>query len=389
MRDQLKHFPVNWIDGMKISKHHFIAQDDAWKNALFDVASLVLSPLRYGILPASAAGEETYNIKIALDNQNTLRVSVLSCQAITQGGVRISIPSLTVGSQADRDGVPATSFQFANSANESVWWIVLMVNPYERKPAGSPDLSENPPRYPNALPDYTVEIVSDSQYRQYANHPYGIVIGKALSNGNEVKIDDEYLPPCFSISAHPDLISFYAELDKFLGTLELRCSQIVQNIYKKNQQNDISELVQFLCDRVILYLGQSITQMRWMMMHESPAALFANIASLARVMKNSIDLRVGSGKEEMLNYLTEWCDLKQGELEAMFGSLANLRYDNNDINSNINRVINFVKVTSKLFETLSKLDFIGKKKESGIFVKEETNSSSFNDPNKGRRRFFG
>lgn len=388
MRDQMKHLPVNWIDGMKISKSHFIAQDNAAKNALFDLASLMLSPLRYGILPASEQGEDTYNIRISLDNQNSIRVSVLACQAITQGGVRIAISPLSDGSQQNRDGVPTASFQFSNVSNEPVWWIVLMVNPYERLPTGSPNLEENPPRYPSVLPLYTVQIVSGSQYPQYANHPYALVIGKAISNGNEVRADDEYIPPCFSISAHPDLISLYTELDKFLGNLELRCSQIVQKIYKKNQQNELSELVLFLCDRIIMFLGQSITNMRWMMLHESPAAMFANIASLARVMKNSIDLRIGSGKDEMMTYLSEWCELKQGELENMLSSLAGLRYDNNDINSNIQKVITFVKVCSKLFETLSKLEFIGKKKETGIFVKEEA-IGAVADPNKAKRRFFG
>ena len=388
MRDQLKHFPVNWIDGMKISKNHFIAQDDAAKNALYDLASLMVSPLRYGILPPSQDGEETYNIKISLDNQNTMRVSVLACHAITPGGVRIAIPSLSSAGQQNSDGVPATSFQFSDAGSEPVWWIALMVHPYQRQPAGSPNLEESPPRYPNVLPAYSVHIISDSQYRQYANHPYGIIIGKALSTGNEVRPDEEYIPPCFSVSSHPDLVSLYTELDKFLGNLELRCSQIVQKIYKKNQQNELSELVLFLCDRVILFLGQSITQMRWMMIHDSPAALFANIASLARVMKNSIDLRIGSGKDEMLNYMSEWCELKQGELETMLSSLAGLRYDNNDINNNIQKVVTFVKVTSRLFETLSKLEFIGKKKESGIFVKEEAIGNTA-DPNKARRRFFG
>ena len=56
MRDSLKHFPVNWIDGMKISKSHFIDQDDAWIDGLNDIASLNLSPVRYGILPPTAAG---------------------------------------------------------------------------------------------------------------------------------------------------------------------------------------------------------------------------------------------------------------------------------------------------------------------------------------------
>src|SRR5207344_288682 len=116
-------------------------------------------------------------------NQNTMRVSVLACHAITQGGVRIALPSLTTGGQQDRDGVPATSFHFSDAGNEPVWWIVLMVHPYERQPAGSPNLEENPPRYPSVLPSYTVQVISDSQYKQYANHPYGIIIGKVVSNG--------------------------------------------------------------------------------------------------------------------------------------------------------------------------------------------------------------
>ncbi|MBC7418339.1 MAG: type VI secretion system baseplate subunit TssK [Pedobacter sp.] len=386
MRDNLRHFPVNWINGMKINKDHFIAQDDGWKDALNDIASLNVSPVRYGVLSPSASGDETFNIKTTLDNQNTLRAAVLSCNAITSGGVRIVLPAKASGNP-DTDGVPSTSFQFSPSAKEATWWMVLTVNPFERQPAGSPDIDDSPPRFPFVLPVYTVQIVSDSQFSQFANSPYALPVGKIMVTANEVKVDPNYIPPCFSVSAHPDLVSLYTELDHFLGDLETRCSQIVQKIFKKNQQNELSELVMFLCDRIMLYLGQSITGMRWTIIHESPVALFAIIVGLARVMKNTIDLRIGSGKEEMMNYLSEWCELKQGELESLFTTLANLRYNNNDINKNIEKIVSFVKVTSKLFETLSKLDFIGKKRESGIFVKEEQINSDTQA--KGRRRFFG
>ena len=127
--------------------------------------------------------------------------------------------------------------------------------------------------------------------------------------------------------------------------------------------------------------------MRWLQVHDAPASLFANIAGLSRVMKNTIDLRIGSGKDEMLNYMGEWCELRQGELEAVLISLADLRFNNNDINSLIHKIIGFVQMTTKLFDTLSKLDFIGKRKETGIFVKEE---QTFNrEEPKARRRFFG
>lgn len=389
MRDKLKHFPVNWINGMKINKDHFVAQDDGWKDAINDIAALNLSPVRYGVLPPSVAGENTFHIKTTIDNQNTLRVAVLSCNAITPGGIRIILPAMANSGQPDADGVPATSFQFSASSGETTWWIVLTVNPFEKKPAGSPDIDDSPPRYPFVLPSYTVQIISDSQLPQFINNPYALTIGKIFVSGNELRVEDEYIPPCFSISAHPDLVALYSEIDRFHGELETRCSQIVQKIFKKNQQNEISELVMFLCDRVVLFLGQSITNMRWTMIHESPVSLFAAIASLARVMKNSIDLRIGSGKEEMLNYLTEWCELKQGELESLLTGIANLRYDNNDINRNIEKIVVFVKVTSKLFETLSKLDFIGKRRDTGIFVKEERDTHIETQQNKARRRFFG
>ena len=388
MRDQQKHFPVNWIDGMKINKNHFIEQDNAWMDALQGIASQQLSPLRFGIIPASVAGEETFNIKISFDNQNTLRVSVLSCQAITSGGASISLPAFSTVGHADTGNVLTNTFPFSDSKNESTWWLFLFVHPYEKQAAGSPDLAENPPRFPNALPTYTIQLVSDTNYRQFSNHPYAMAIGKVAVNGNDVRIEDDYIPPCISINAHPDLLSLHGELDKYLADVELYCSQIVQKIFRKNQQNELSELVMFLCDRVMLYLGQAITTMRWNMVYEAPASMFAAISTLSRIMKNTIDLRIGSGKEELMNYLSEWCELKQGELESMLSNLANTGFNQNDINKNIQKVVQFVKVTSRLFETLSKLEFIGKRKESGIFVKEETIQQAENS-NKARRRFLG
>ena len=388
MRDKQKHFPVNWIDGMKINKNHFIEQDNAWMNTLQGMVSLGLSPLRFGVLPASAAGEETFNVKISFDNQNSLRASVLACQAITSGGVHISLPAFSTVGQTDTGNVLTSSFPFSASGTESNWWIFLFAHPFEKQAAGSPDLNENPPRFPNALPTYSLQLVSDADYKQYAHHPYGIAVGKVSIANNEVRIDNEYIPPCFSINAHPDLLSLHGELDSYLANVELNCSEIVQKIFKKNQQNEISELVMFLCDRVIMFLGQAITNMRWNILYNSPAAMFETISSMARVMKNSIDMRTGSGKEELMNYMSEWCELKQGELETMLSSLANTSFDQNDINKNIQKIILFVKVTARLFNTLSKLEFIGKRKESGIFVKEEAVQQA-ETQSKPRRRFLG
>ena len=89
MRNTRTYFPDNWVDGMKINKNHLIEQDNASVDAIQEIASLNLSPIRFGILPPSSAGEDTFNVKISLDNQESIRISVLSCQAITSGGVPV------------------------------------------------------------------------------------------------------------------------------------------------------------------------------------------------------------------------------------------------------------------------------------------------------------
>jgi hypothetical protein len=356
---------------MKINKNHFIDQNEAIKDALHDIAALHLTPHRYGVLPPSVAGENTFSVKVSLDNQNTLRVVVDACQAITPGGVRISLPAFSSPVATEADCTPATILPFSAASGELDWWIVLIIHPYQTQAAGSPDLSENPPRFPNVLPTYTIEVVSSTQYKQLTYYPYALTIGKIFVYNNEISLVDFYIPPCYSVNAHPELVSLLGEFDMFLASLERHCTQIVQKIFKKNQQNDISELVMFLCDRVMLYLGQALTAARWTLLHDSPSALFFTMASLARIIKNTIDLRIGSGKDELMNYLSEWCEIQKGEMESMLSSIANMTYDHNDVNKNISEAAVFVKVMARLFGTLSKLEFIGKRKSGQFVVKEE------------------
>jgi hypothetical protein len=362
MRDRLKHYFVNWVDGMKINKTHFIDQNNAYKDALHDVAVLNLTPHRYGILPPSVAGENTFSVKVSLDNQKALRVVVEACQAITPGGVRIALPAFSSVVPTDEDCKPATIFPLSSPSEELDWWIVLIVHPFDTQAAGTPDLLENPPRFPIVLPTYTIQVVGSQQYKQFAYYPYALTLGKVFVYGDEINLADYYIPPCYSINAHPDLIALLNELESFLASLERHCTQIIQKIFRQSEQNNIAEPVMFICDRIIIYQAQALTAARWTLLHDTPASLFFAIASLARVVKNIIDLRTGSGKEELMNYLSEWCDLKQGELESLLSSIASMTYDHNDVNKNISETAVFLQKMTKLFGTLAGLEFIGKPK---------------------------
>ena len=302
----------------------------------------------------------------------------------------MAVASISISETLDKN-FTSPEISLAGKSNESgTFWVSVLVNLFERIPTGTPDPIETPPRNPFTQASYELHITPDTQIKQVLQNPNHLLIGKVLLNGTQSRVEDEYIPPCSTVTAHPDLLAFHGELDSFFGKLELKCSQIIQKIYKKNQQNELSDIVQHLCDKMLLYIGANLTNFRWQVMHQSPIYMLEQPVALARIIKNTLDVRIGSGKEEMMNYLAEWCDLNQGELENLLTSIAAIQYQHHDINQHITKVVQFVKVLGKLFDALSNLEFIGKKKDSNIFVKEEQINQQTDDINKPKpkRRFF-
>jgi len=91
MSDLLKYKQVNWIDGMKINKDHFISLENHFVARSIDWNNQLLNHNIYGLLPHRANKEKFLSVKTIIDNQNYLNVKVESCHAITQGGYRIEI----------------------------------------------------------------------------------------------------------------------------------------------------------------------------------------------------------------------------------------------------------------------------------------------------------
>ena len=55
----------------------------------------------------------------------------------------------------------------------------------------------------------------------------------------------------------------------------------------------------------------------------------------------------------------------------MFTELVNVGYDHNQIDKTVIKVMRFVETIDELFAILNRLDYIGKRKDAGIFVKEK------------------
>jgi hypothetical protein len=369
MLPYLKYNQTNWIDGMKINKDHFIAIENNLISKYHDSIATGLNSFNYGILP-SYNGKPSFDVAINFDKNNLLRVNVHELRAITSAGVRIEI------SEKNEQYVQQSTFTAEidmKSLGGKDFYVVLSVNPFGRVPAGEPDAEEVPPRYPYADYDYQVNVVSADELLLPSSGYYHLCIGKMQAVGSRYELMDAYIPPCASVLGSSDLTDFYEQLDKAITKLENDCTTIIQKIFTKQQTNVLTDSVLYLTEAVIQQLSSTITNYRWFIKEQPPIYLFAYFTALARVMRNSIDLKLGDGKEQMLTYFKNWIvEVNQGEFEKILDEMVNVQYNHLEIDKSLDRLQAFCVTIATVFSKLAKLDYIGDKKEKfNMIVKTE------------------
>ncbi|WP_241507270.1 hypothetical protein [Aquimarina sediminis] len=363
------YYRVNWIDGMKINKNRFIDTENALTQFSQVISSRGLNSNNYGLLP-DLGTDEAVKMVFSVDGQETVKVQLTKCRAITSGGHLIHITP-EISSFLENEGSLITAnYQISGTENEC--YIVLSVNPYVRVPIGDSDPEEEPPRHPFVLPEYKLSIVGKNEVNTEEFGNYHITIGKIIFEEDAAPyLAEDFIPPCSSISGHQDLSYTYSEIGTFFNALEKYSMNIIQKIYQKKQSNDLAKMVLTLCQNTLQYLGGILPDYRINDRNAPPVAMICKLMSLARVIKNNLDVYAGTGKEELLNYLSDWCDLNQGAFENTLIEMIELKYVHTDINASLNHVSNFTKLMMSLFKKLNELDYIGKKTDSNIFVKEE------------------
>lgn len=390
MAKQNYYLPVNWVDGMKINKHHFIDEQNARIQDQAFSTGAHITAVNYGLLPPVAKEHYPVSMYINLDNQQQVIVNLLHCHAVTPGGYVINIQQdadneITTASKK----IPGLSVPFSELKEKAeTYFIVLAVNPYKRIPYGNAAENEIPTRIPYTLPQYSLSLLPEETLQNKKPGLYQLVIGKFFIKEQKIVVDENYIPPCVTSSSHPDLTDVFAGMEEFISKMELYSTQILQKIILKKQQNDLALIVQRLCENILQYSSSHTMIYKWSMLHQPPLYMLSVVASVARVFKNTLDQYIGSGKEELINYFIEWCELNQGELEGLITDLTTHKYNHENINSTIETTMAFTKTISSLFHNLSRLEYIGKKREANIFVKEEVVKSDFPEFVPQKRRSF-
>lgn len=374
MTDSNQFLQVNWVDGMKINKSHFLAIQNYINFVANGLGQIHLTDINFGLISNAQVGN-ALKFNFFVDNHKMVKVKLDECKAITFGGERIFItPIIAHFLNVEAEYNLRNDEDELRSGQEKNLLINVSVNPHNFIPFGEPDSEENPPRYPFLVPEFSLSIVPETKNKS-GFHKSQLTIGKIIVNSAEAYIDETYIPACTTVESHPKLLELHGFINRFYGQLEIHTIQIIQKIHTKNQNNHLSMMILDLSDKISMFLAGNINTSKQTSTFEPPVYMLDKIVSLGRVMKNYVDSKSGSGKEELLNYFAEWCSLQQGDFEIMFSNLVNTDYDHSDMYMLIDKVITFIRTIDELFTSLSRLDYIGRKKETGIFVKERQEST--------------
>lgn len=362
MIEDIKNFKINWVDGMKISKEHFQSLQNFAENSVKDAFVVHMGKYGHGFLSSRLFGKNEYAIN--LDIHKSLKVSFNRLRAVTPNGNRIEITGNTP--EVKEEIVVA---ELADKNTEE-GFVLINIDTENPVPFGEQDPAEIPPRLPYLAHGYFFTFISAADLEKSGLTGNQLPIAKIKKEGKSLSVVSDYIPPCTNLGAHENLIHFYNESENFLKMTERNAILILQKIMSKQSDNPIADAMKLVVDKIYVYLAQQITKVKWEEYDMHPKDLLEIIVSFARIFKGSVDISSPENKEQLFNYFGEWTDLKGGDYEKLFTDVINLQYNHNDIAESLRVVTAFMQTIDRLLTVLTQIDYIGKRRDMGIFVNE-------------------
>jgi len=388
MKNSNRYLPVNWADGMKINKEHFLSEQRAGLWHQSSVATAWVNELNYGLLCRSS-GPVSHAMLVTMDIQHQVRLQLRTFNAVTSGGYLINFNEEGDGiieKVIDLPGQPSGA-EDVEPRNET-YYVMLSVNPYVRKPSGEPLLDESQLRAPYTEPDYELQLLRQTELNEKGCGDFHLPVAKLYVRNKRMELDPGYIIPATSTVASTLLLNSYQQLLSFYSSLEVWILQIQQKIVQKKQQNDLAQVIMECCNKLNAYTAMEYQRCLPGYRQQPPVAMLQSIAGFARLFRNTVDIYSGILKDELMAYFSEWCGVLPENLDSTIQELTGHVYQHYDSGEAMEHMAKAIQLFSKLFQALAALDYIGKKREAGIFVKEQLVFANEEEAIRKRRSFL-
>ena len=365
MLPEITHYPVNWVDGMKIARRHFAEADHFTTDHLRDATALHLRPDYYGLLPTTnELGSPSFELLLSVDAQNEVQARLTQCRAVTAGGVRIEITA-TSTPLAARTNLVQLLNTFGLAATEGLRFsVVLTVNPFERVPTGTPSPDELPPRHPYTRPAYALSFVPTQQLSSTLGVAFALPVGELLLTDGELRPVAHFIPPSTALASHPALLQALHQLDFQLTELETDAFKIIHKVkLRTDKRSHLADLVRELAERTVFALAQQLTTLRLMAAGQPPVYLLDALLRVAKQIKTSLDSLTEAEREELLKYFEQWSETLPATLLAALQTAVTLTYNHQLVHEHLRHQQYLWQLIGTIFRQLSQLEYIGKNKE--------------------------
>lgn len=376
MLPERMYWPVNWADGMKITRAHLLAGDNAVRDQVRDAGGMLLNGLTYGLLPPAPGADSP--LALTCDGHE-LTLSV--CRAVTPGGARIDIgPTVT----PLRLTLTAARDEWVR-LGQSVGYAVVEVNPFDPQPWGQPDPAEEPLRYPFAQAAYRLGAVPQSALGPDLSAAYHLPVGQLrLANGLFSLVPD-YLPPCRMVGALPAMGQAYRAIGSQMGEIAGYATAIsvrVRTNARSGGQNLLAATIGQLADATVRVLADNLDAFELRGPHESPVGVAEFGRRFARALTLTIRSTPDREKEAMFNYVKNWCGISPVDFETALQRVLDTDYVHADCRPVLTAIAHLGDVVIALYGKLSQLNYVEKDKDEFFIDRQDVpakagNKSSF------------
>lgn len=366
----VQHKPVHWVDGMKISRRHFVESDDWVTDALRDRAALGLHGYDFGLLPPLRGGRPSTQLEIMERVTHQVEIRLRQCNAITAGGSRIDWQPTEYGKELvfthTYDGAPT-----ADGDQPVPYYVLLQVDPFDRIPTGIPDPEEMPPRHPYSETRYQLLVMPGSQMNPDDMGLNHLVVGQLFRQHGRFTVNDAYIPPCAAVTSHPALVRYYESFGSMLNDIQLNSFKILEKIAQRDHTGILARNVRVLCGHLLDFIARTYFEYRNMGYQQPPIYLASCFSSLAHLFFTALHLNGAKEKEEVLTYFYEWRDVTPGNFEELLTKTTDIAYNHYKIHESMEQVRIFLEVLSALWRKLASLEFIGQRRENIVVAEQQ------------------
>lgn len=367
MSTKFNHLPVNWVDGMKVSRKHFLETQNFLSEQLMDANTLWLNQFNFGILP----GDTSLQMDVQCDFSQQISVEVSHCNAVTSSGARIIVqPANKLKATAHFKDIAARySLQ---TAQPQMLFILLSINPFNRVPHGEPLPEENPPRHPHTLPELHLDIMPYNQIntRQMGNI---LLIGKIEYKNGELIYQRDFIPPCVSVESLPVIKDWHTRLLQQMDMMAGYSTRIIEKITAKGDRetNLLAKGINQLAEIIVFHVADNNIYFRWIIPQSAPVYMCEVMLRLFQHIHTTVQCFSPRMREEVINYFNHWTGIQQGEIVGRLSNVLQANYDHNDMQSVLSAISDTCRTYLQILEQMAQREYIGIQKGDGGFVVDQ------------------